>query len=773
MKMPSFLRSTLCAAALLAAAIPCQAAPEGPSGWWNDAVFYQIMVRTFADSTTGPLANDGIGDVQGMVEKLDYLNDGNPATTKDLGVTALWLLPMSEASSDAGYSVDDYETLERDYGTNQDFRRFMDEAHRRGIRVIVDLVLNHTSNKHAWYVAGMNPQSHYHQFYNWSDTQPLDENGKPRHNWSKQPNGKWLYAAFSPGIPDLNVANPIVKEKLFQTAKFWLQDMKVDGFRLDAVKFLIEEGNITESSEGTHQWLRDFNAYCKSIKPDCYIVGEVWSDTKEVATYKPDQLSMCFQFNLAGAFIEAAGTGRAGFVQQRQLMVTNAFAPLQYAPFLANHDMMRSMEQLDRDPKKMSVAQALLLTAPGVPFIYYGEEVGITGHSGEGRSPMQWTAGTHSGFSTVKPYKSLEEEWEKYNVATEEADPASILSNVKSLVSLRNREAALRRGDYVPLAITPPAMLNYVLGPDAAPTQFGYALGKDGEVQFLFDPKLYGETGEIESVSVAGDFNRWAAGGWQLQKGPDGVYTTTKPASAFRLENHEFKFVIGADRWVEPPKSMPNRKHSGMTGDSYNIVLHRGPGTGIEGAKVSDGKVAFRYDPTKSTELVHGRNAQHSDTTTVPVKSVAVAGTFNDWSATALPMKAGADGVWTAEMPAAKGEFRFLVNGEYWAMASPAALNVKPTPEGSPMYAFLRALPGEAVLCIINPAEEARETDAVLGAALPDWMKARLRAVDLLTGKDFAAPTVSAAGEMAPYAAKLAPQSWALIRLTPATEAGK
>jgi glycosidase len=737
-KIFRFLTSSL-ALILITATIPVLA--DGPK-WWNDAVFYQILVRSFQDSSDGPLANDGIGDIQGMISRLDYLNDGNPDTKDDLGITAVWLLPMSEASSWAGYSVDDYEIIEQDYGTKEDFKLFIKEAHKRGIRVIVDLVLNHTSNKHAWYVAAQNPESFYHDFYRWADERPLLEDGSPAPNWHKHDNGKWIYGAFSPGIPDLDLTNPNVKDKMFRVARYWLKDLGVDGFRLDAIKFLVEDGlNDTVSTEGTHAWLREFQAYCKSINSDCFIVGEVWSGTDEIARYGTDQVDVCFQFSLSGAYVQVAGNEKPGSLAQTQSMISESFAPLQYAPFLSNHDMMRVMEQLDRHDGKMKVASSLLLTAPGVPFVFYGEEVGISGHDGKGRSPMQWTDGNYSGFSTVEPYRRLEDEWERFNVGIQTNNADSLLSHYRNLIAVRNEQPVLRRGDYMPLSVSPPELHDLVCLQDENPARFGYIVHDDSSVTFVFDPEQYASVtadgttdasplnpDSIEGVSVAGDFNQWTPKKWNLEKNESGTYSLRIPAYRFTLINHEFKFVINGNQWIEPPLEMPNRKHSGLAGESYNIVLKREPGTSIKGWKKDGEGIVFEFNPLDYSAFIHRETGLPLDSTN-SISTVEVFEKSENWRLNETSLQPEADDIWRIHHPSNhlygdSGRFQFLVNSEYIAVPSDTAINALPSGDGSPVYAFLRILQDEAALCIINPSGEFQVNYSITGLpeSLTGWM---------------------------------------------------
>ncbi|MES2484846.1 MAG: alpha-amylase family glycosyl hydrolase, partial [Bacteroidota bacterium] len=196
--------------------------------WWNETVFYEAFVRSFKDSN-----GDGKGDIQGLISKLDYLNDGNPNTTTDLGVTGLWLMPIMQSPSYHGYDVTDYMAVEQDYGTNADFQQLITECHNRGIKVIIDLVMNHTSNQHPWFVASTNPTSDKRDWYIWEDTNPGTP-GPFGDAWY-QNNGAYYYGAFYSGMPDLNFNNPEVHQAFEDVSEFWLTDMHVDGFRLDAV----------------------------------------------------------------------------------------------------------------------------------------------------------------------------------------------------------------------------------------------------------------------------------------------------------------------------------------------------------------------------------------------------------------------------------------------------------------------------------------------------------------------------------------------------------
>ena len=253
---------------------PVQNPPPAPTSWWNGAVFYEVFVRSFADSSSGPLANDGIGDLQGLVEKLDYLNDGDPSTTDDLGVTGLWLMPVMSSPSYHGYDITDYYTVNQEYGTNDDFKRLVIEAHQRGIKVIIDLVLNHTSSEHPWFIeARDNPGSDRRNWYIWSQDKPNYLGPWGEEVWHPSPSG-YYYGIFWSGMPDLNLKNPQVTAEMENVARFWLEDAGVDGFRLDGARHLIEEGSIQENTPETHAWWKNFRTVYKGSNPQALAVGD-------------------------------------------------------------------------------------------------------------------------------------------------------------------------------------------------------------------------------------------------------------------------------------------------------------------------------------------------------------------------------------------------------------------------------------------------------------------------------------------------------------------
>lgn len=424
--------------------------------WWNNSVFYEVFVRSFADSTTGPLAGDGIGDLQGLIEHLDYLNDGNPATTTDLGITGIWLMPIMQSPSYHGYDVTDYYTVNRDYGANEDFKRLVAEAHKRGIKVIIDLVLNHTSDQNPWFLDARQPGSAHRDWYIWSDTNPGYLGPWGEEVWHKLGN-QWYYGIFVASMPDLNYKTPAVTEEMLKVTRYWLKDMGADGYRLDAIRHLIEEGKTQENTPVTHEWLRKFNQVYKEANPQAVTIGEIWTNSKTVATYIGDQVDLAFEFDLAQAILGSVNNGSAASLALPQAVDKLSFPAGQYATFITNHDQDRTMSQFSGDVTKAKLAATILLTNPGVSFIYYGEEIGMTGQKPDEniRTPMQWTPGQYAGFSTQRPWEPANSGYEQVNVQTENASSDSLLSLYRKLIQLRNAHSALRVGSLVQVETTP------------------------------------------------------------------------------------------------------------------------------------------------------------------------------------------------------------------------------------------------------------------------------------------------------------------------------
>jgi alpha-amylase len=455
------LLSTLLLLSILAACVPSTPTPAPaiptasptltpqpqPTIKWNDDVFYEIFVRSFYDSD-----GNGIGDFNGITQKLDYLNDGNPNTTTDLGVTGIWLMPIFPSPSYHGYDVTDYYNVNPQYGTLDDFKNLIQEAHKRGIRVTIDMVLNHTSNQNPWFKdAKNNVNSPYRNWYIWSETDPGYKGPWGERVWHSSVHG-FYYGIFESFMPDLNYNNPEVTAEMTKVFSFWLKDIGVDGFRLDAAKHLIEEGVKQANTQTTHQWYQSFYPVYKSMKPNAMTIGEVFGDGLSVSSryVTNKEFDLIFNFQLASTIVKAAQTGRADNIATI-IKTSDKFIPgSQYAPFLTNHDQNRTMNELKSDVNKAKVAASILLTSPGTPYIYYGEEIGMTGAKPDEniRRPMQWSAETSAGFTTGKPWHALDTTYKNVNVEAQNKDTDSLLNHYRGLIQLRNAHPALRTGTY-------------------------------------------------------------------------------------------------------------------------------------------------------------------------------------------------------------------------------------------------------------------------------------------------------------------------------------
>ena len=404
--------------------------------------YYEIFPYAFYDSD-----GDEIGDLNGITLKLEYLNDGDPATRDDLGVDAIWLMPIMQSPSYHKYNVTDYYTVDKKYGTNDDFKKLLDEAHKRGINVIIDLVINHTSRTCEWYQKAIEElkagkSDGYAKYYNFSQ-----EEGHS--GWAESAVGGWYYECrFDSDMPDLNLQNPTVREELEKVVKFWV-DMGVDGFRLDAVLWYETDlGN--EASISDLKWLYD---YGKSIKPDIYMVGECWSDFVTISEFYESGIDSFFNFK---------GQGSSGEIYQavRKRDVKNYIDYIidwnndikDYNPnaidalFLSNHDNVRSANYLITETEKRLNA-ALYLLMPNNPFIYYGEEIRMKGSANdpEKRRGMYWSATDETGY--VSDIPGADDEG-KPDQSVEEAlkDPESLLNFYKRIIALRNQNPEIARG---------------------------------------------------------------------------------------------------------------------------------------------------------------------------------------------------------------------------------------------------------------------------------------------------------------------------------------
>lgn len=403
-----------------------------PKEAYKGRTFYEIFVRSFNDSN-----GDGIGDLKGVTQKLDYLS-------KDLGVTGIWLMPINESPSYHGYDVMNYYNMNKDYGTLDDLKELLSEAHKRNIKVLMDLVINHTATANPWFrEAANNKDSKYRDFYIWADKNTDVTEGSPISSQPWTPLGEdYYYALFWSGMPDLNFDNKEVREEMKKIAKFYL-DMGMDGFRLDAAMHIYEDNNKNA------QWWREFNDYVKSQNKNAVLVGEVWDKTATIAQYTTS-LDSAFNFPAGDAIVKMAASGsvgNAGFV------ISNAYE--QYAakgpnfidsPFLTNHDQNRAMSMI-KDVEQSKKAAAVLLTLPGTPYIYYGEETGMTGVKPDERlrEPFIWD---NKDETKNTSWEASTNDADTIAVSVQEKDKNSLLNFYKTIIALRNNSEVLQLGNF-------------------------------------------------------------------------------------------------------------------------------------------------------------------------------------------------------------------------------------------------------------------------------------------------------------------------------------
>ncbi len=411
-----------------------------PSG-----VYYEIFVRSFYDSN-----GDGIGDLNGITAKLDYL--------KSLGVSGIWLTPINPSRSYHGYDITDYLAINPQFGTMADFKHLLHAAHKRGIKVLMDLVINHTSNRHPWFRKALNPNSRYHDWYVWAgkNTDLRERSALGGHAWHDI-DGEHYLGIFAAQMPDLNYDNPAVRKAMIRIGRFWLRK-GVDGFRLDAARHIYEnfEGQDHDPAEVRNnvQWWKQFRTALEKTDPRVFLVGEVSADNDgQLAPYYAS-LNSVFNFPVAEDLLEAAKyehSTHIGCTAHGALVRYRAAAhgqPFTDTPFLTNHDQDRVLSQLNGNLHHMRMAAAMLLTLPGIPFLYYGEEIGMTGNKPDPsiREPMRWDRSTTaSGETTWEPLKYNTRA--QVSVAAENADSDSLLNFYRALIDWRKTLPALRDGD--------------------------------------------------------------------------------------------------------------------------------------------------------------------------------------------------------------------------------------------------------------------------------------------------------------------------------------
>ena len=459
--------------------------------WWKETVFYEIYMPSFEDSD-----GDGYSDFKGMTGKLDYI--------QSLGIRGIWLTPFLQSPKvDNGYDISDYYQIDETYGTLKDFKVFITEAHKRDIKVIMDIVVNHTSTEHIWFQESRKSKDNpYRNYYTWKDIPNNWESFFGGNAWEYDSvTQQYYFHKFAIQMADLNWQNPQVVEAVQKVFRYWL-DLGVDGFRLDVINFLTTEGitidnPIDENGKQEHLYDIDQKGVKQAMKiiketineyDNRFVVGEIGSDKiKVLKQYQGSELlDVVFNFNF-GSIPKFSAQQLFDELQSMESNMSN-YPTL----FFGSHDMPRLHSRLAKNnPKRAYALAVLMLTAKGVPFIYFGEEIGMKNHIAnsfneikdiqgvthyklamkegktheealkignknnrdKSRSPMQWSSDTLSGFSSTKSWIALNPDYITLNVAQQIKDAESMLSKYKQLIALRNSEPVLQYGSYKKLSI--------------------------------------------------------------------------------------------------------------------------------------------------------------------------------------------------------------------------------------------------------------------------------------------------------------------------------
>ena len=559
--------------------------------WYKDAIIYELHVKAFYDSN-----GDGIGDFRGLTEKLPYIGD--------LGITAIWLLPFYPSPlKDDGYDIADYFNIHPDYGTQRDFKEFLREAHKRGIRVITELVLNHTSDQHPWFKRSRKsePGSEWREFYMWSDTPDKYKDARiifkdfETSNWAWDPvAGAYFFHRFYSHQPDLNYDNPNVRKMIFRIIDFWL-GMGVDGLRLDAVPYLFKrEGTNCENLPETYAFLREMRSHVESKFKNRMLLAEANQWPEDAAAYfgNGDMCHMAFHFPLMPRiFIGLQTEDRFPVVD---ILEQTPRIPdiCQWALFLRNHDELtlemvtdeerdymyrvyardpqarinlgirrRLVPLLDNDRRRIELIYIILFSLPGTPVLYYGNEIGMgdnyyLGDRNGVRTPMQWGPDRNAGFSIANPQKLYlpviidpEYHYESINVENQQRNPSSLLWWTKRIIAMRKRFKAFGRGSIEFLFPENPKVLAFVRTYQEERVLVIFNLSKYFQVT-EFDLSKY--TGAIpEEVASQNRFPAIRESPYVLSLGPHNYLLLS-------LKKAEERITIGAERKIPELHTMVN-----------------------------------------------------------------------------------------------------------------------------------------------------------------------------------------------------------------------
>ena len=460
--------------------------------WYKDAIFIELNTRAYKDSN-----DDGWGDLTGLTTKLDYL--------KDLGVDAVWLLPiMPSPLRDDGYDVSDFCDIFPAYGTMDDFKTLVNEAHKRDLRIVVEIIPNHTSDQHSWFQASRDPNhpehEKYRDWYVWSDTDQkylgtrIIFTDTETSNWTfDHLRGQYFWHRFYSTQPDLNYDNEEVQQAMLDVVKFWI-DAGADGLRIDAPPYLFErEGTSSENLPETHAYLKRMRKFVDEYKPDTLLLSEANMWPEDVIEYfgEGDEMHMNFHFPLMPRLFMALAKGDRTPIEEILARTPELPEGCQWGTFLRNHDELtlemvtpeerqwmwktyapnpkqrinlgirsRLAPLVDNDQRKILLLHSMLLTMVGSPFLYYGDEIGMGDNidlfdRNGVRTPMQWDSGMNAGFSDAlgeKLYSPVIDDpiygYQKVNVAAQEADPNSLLNKLRHLIAVRKQHPVFGRGDF-------------------------------------------------------------------------------------------------------------------------------------------------------------------------------------------------------------------------------------------------------------------------------------------------------------------------------------
>jgi glycosidase len=428
-----------------------------------DGVAYEIFIQSWVDGN-----GDGIGDFQGATQKLDYL--------QELGVSAVWLMPIMPSPSYHKYDVTDYKAIHPDYGTMEDFKVFLSEAHKRDIKVVIDMIINHTAADHPWFQeAKKGKDNPYRDYYVWADRDSIaDQIAKKEVTQDSDNITQWhavegneeeehYYGFFWGGMPDLNFDNPKVRKELYDIGRFWLDEIGVDGFRLDAAKHIFPDDRLKDS----YEFWQEYRDKMRKIKPDVYLVGEVWASSEIVKEFAKG-LPALFNFDLAGSiqqsviqeknvaatiegpkWVNLEGEDLVSRLIKQREVFKSATKDYQDAIFLSNHDQNRVMSNFKGDIKKAKMAASILLTLPGTPYIYYGEEIGMLGKKPDPniREPFLWDEKMKDSLRTSWVQPKFTNDKTVQQLSAQINNENSLWNHYQKWIHIRNDSEILTKGD--------------------------------------------------------------------------------------------------------------------------------------------------------------------------------------------------------------------------------------------------------------------------------------------------------------------------------------